>query len=301
MKFTGEPGKFRTASEDPPAFPVQEIAMLTLAQITDLHITSDKDRENKDRNERRLRMVLRAIHALKPRPHAIIASGDLVDRGEPEEYDELLKILADVEIPLYLGIGNHDRRASFRAAFPATPSDANGFIQYAVDFGAIRMVMLDTLDEGRDDGAFCKRRATSAKHLLNQGRRTPTIVVFHHPPIPSGIRWMDPDPDSEWILRLQKTLKGHKQILTGISGHVHRSYFGSFAGHPLSVGPATSIQLALDLTEVDMRMPDGREILVDEPPGYTLLVWNNGQLITHFCVAGEFESAVTYDVPFITG
>jgi Icc protein len=275
--------------------------MLTLAQITDLHITSDKDPLNKERNEARLRTVLRAIHDRKPRPVAIIASGDLVDRGEPEEYAELQKILKDVEIPLYLGVGNHDARAPFRAAFPNTPVNSDGFVQYTHDFEDIRIVMLDTLDEGKADGAFCKKRAAWTRRMLNKGRRTPTIVVLHHPPIPSGIRWMDPDPKSEWIQRLEKTLKGRKQVLTAISGHIHRAYYGMFAGHSLSVGPATSIQLTLNMTDVDMRVPDGREILVEEPPGYTLLTWDKGVFTTHFCVAGDFPPAVMYTVPFIQG
>jgi 3',5'-cyclic-AMP phosphodiesterase len=273
--------------------------MLTLAQITDLHITSDKDPLNKERNESRLRAVLRAIHERKPRPVAIIATGDLVDRGEPEEYEELKRVLADVELPIYFGLGNHDARVPFLAAFPDTPVDPDGFVQYAVEFEGLRVVMLDTLDEGHADGAFCKKRAAWAKKALGKARRTPTIVALHHPPVASGIRWMDPDPKSEWILRLDKTLRGWNQVLTTISGHVHRTYFGTFAGHTLSVGPATSIQLTLNLTEIDMQVPDGREILVEEPPGYTLLAWEDNVLTTHFCVAGDYPPAVMYTVPFL--
>ena len=44
-------------------------------------VTTDKDPLNQQRNEERLRQVMRAIHELRPRPVAIVASGDLVDRG----------------------------------------------------------------------------------------------------------------------------------------------------------------------------------------------------------------------------
>jgi 3',5'-cyclic AMP phosphodiesterase CpdA len=273
--------------------------MLTIAQITDLHVTTDKDPVNKERNEKRLRAVLRAIHDRRPRPVAIIATGDLVDRGEPEEYAELKKILDEVELPVYLGLGNHDSRAPFRSAFPSAAVDANGFVQFAVDLGGVRVVMLDTLDEGKSDGAFCEKRAQWLSTTLGQAAHTPTIVALHHPPIASGIRWMDPDPNSEWIARLKKTLLGRKQVLTAISGHVHRTFVGMFAGHSLSAGPATSIQLTLDLSEVNMRVPDGREILVEEPPGYTLLMWYRGELATHFCPVGSFPPAVKYTVPFV--
>ena len=49
---------------------------MTIAQITDLHVTTDRDPVNRWRNAERLNHVLKAIHALKPRPVAIIASGD---------------------------------------------------------------------------------------------------------------------------------------------------------------------------------------------------------------------------------
>lgn len=273
--------------------------MLTIAQITDLHITTDKDPVNKARNEERLRTVLKAIHAREPRPVAIIASGDLVDRGEPEEYLELRRIFQDVTIPLYLGVGNHDLRAPFHTAFPETPIDKNGFVQYAADLGGIRLVMCDTLDEGKNDGAFCRKRAQWLKQTLREDRRTPTIVALHHPPIISGIQWMDPEPNAPWILRLAKVLKNRKQVKTVICGHIHRAFHGMLAGQMISASPATSIQLTLNLTPVNMRVPDHREILVDEPPGYSLFMWEKGEFIVHVCVAGDFAPAVTYDVPFI--
>ena len=275
--------------------------MLTIAQITDMHITSGKDPLNKARNEERLRKVLKAIHALQPRPIAIVATGDLVDRGEPEEYMELRRILQDVQIPLYLGVGNHDLRAPFRTAFPETPVDENGFVQYAADLAGVRLVMVDSLDEGKNDGEFCRKRAQWLKKTLGQERRKPTIVAVHHPPIISGIHWMDSPPNAPWIERLAGVLKNRKQVKRVISGHVHRAFHGMLAGQLVSASPATSLQLTLNLTPVNMHVADHREILVDEPPGYSLHMWDQGEFITHVCVAGDYAGAVTYDVPFVQG
>jgi 3',5'-cyclic AMP phosphodiesterase CpdA len=277
----------------------QDAAMLTIAQITDLHVTSDKDPVNKKRNAKRLRAVLASIHALQPRPLAIIASGDLVDRGEPEEYAELRAILRDVEIPIHMGLGNHDKRAPFRAAYPEVPLDERGFVQYAADIGGLRLIMLDTLDEASGDGAFCDDRAAWLTRTLDAAPGIPTIIALHHPPILSGIQWMDPKPDDPWVLRLARALKGREQVLTAVCGHTHRAFHGVLAGHVFAAAPATSIQLTLNLTPVDMRIPDGREILVDEPPGYALLMWEQGALTTHTCIAGHYAPAVTYETPFI--
>lgn len=273
--------------------------MLTIAQITDLHVTTEKDPLNQQRNEDRLRQVMKAIHELRPRPVAIVASGDLVDRGEREEYLELERVMADCEIPIFYAIGNHDSREGFLSVFsgPGAQTDANGFVQYAVDFGPMRLVVCDSLD-GPNHGEYCEDRAAWLAATLDEAPDKPTAVVIHHPPIPSGIQWMDPDPTSPWIGRLAGVLKGREQVQTIVCGHLHRAFNGVFAGHVLSSAPATSIQLTLDLSEVDMFVPDGREILVEEPPAFQLLMCQHGSITTHVCQAGEYTPAVTYNFPF---
>ncbi|WP_397400104.1 phosphodiesterase [Phenylobacterium sp.] len=273
--------------------------MLTIAQITDLHITTDKDPLNQRRNEERLRQVMKTIHGLRPRPVAIIASGDLVDRGEVEEYLELKRLMADSEIQIYYALGNHDLRAPFLEVFsgPGAQTDPNGYVQYAVDFGCMRMVVCDTL-EGENHGDYDEARAAWLSATLDEAPERPTAVILHHPPIPSGIRWMDPNPQSPWLLRLAEVLTGRNQVKVLMCGHIHRAFCGLFAGHMVAAAPATSIQLTLDLTEVDMEVPDGREILVEEPPAFALLMSNGPDLTTHVCLAGEYTPAVTYNFPF---
>ncbi len=57
--------------------------------------------------------------------------------------------------------------------------------------------------------------------------------------------------------------------------------------------------LALDLSPIDLRVPDHRELLTERAPGFTLLMWDKGALAMHACPAGDFPAAVTYEVPFI--
>lgn len=274
---------------------------MTIAQITDLHVTTDKDPVNRWRNAERLNNVLKSIHALRPRPVAILASGDLVDRGEPEEYAELLELLRRVEIPIYFGVGNHDRRAPFLAALSArgVKTDPNGFVQYAVDLGDLRIVICDSLDEGHEGGAFCEDRAAWLAKTLDEAPDRPTVVALHHPPIVSGIRWMDPEPDAPWIQRLARVVRGREQVRAIVCGHVHRPFHGILAGRSVAVSPATSIQLTLDLTPVDMHHPDGREILLEEPAGFALIMAHDGQVNTHVCVAGDYAPAAAYTSPFV--
>jgi Icc protein len=276
--------------------------VLTIAQITDLHIMHANGSVDAKRNAERLRTVLAAIHALRPRPAAIIASGDLANVGTPDEYAALAEILSEAEIPLHLAVGNHDRRGPFLEAFSGLYArvDANGFAQYVVDVGEVRLVVCDTLDESEPQGAFCEVRAAWLADTLDVAPDRPTVVVIHHPPIPSGIQWMDPNPLSDWIVRLEGVLSSRPQVKVVLCGHMHRAYHGVFAGRPVSVASATALQLTLDLTPVDRRVADGRQILVGEPPGFSLVAWTGGTLITHHCVAGHFPDQITYDTPFDT-
>lgn len=271
--------------------------MLTIAQITDLHIATAAPRLG---NADRLRTVIAAIAALRPRPAAIFASGDLTETGSPEEYAVLAEILKGAPCPVYVGMGNHDLRAPLLDAFPApfTGVDDHGFVQYALDVGDLRVVMGDTALEGRAEGYFCEARTAWLARTLDAAPARPTIVFLHHPPIPSGIQWMDPPFEATGRGRLNDVLRGRSQVRAVVCGHVHRAFHGPFAGHTVSVSSATALQLTLDLTPIDMRVADGREILRGEPPGFALLAWDGERLTTHNCVAGPFPNPVTYDRPF---
>ncbi len=277
--------------------------MLTIAQITDLHITASDDVEAPNRSVDRLRQVLDSIHRLQPRPVAILATGDLADNAALAEYRALQSELTSVEPPIYFAMGNHDARAPFLEVFAGScaPTDENGFVQYAIDFDDLKVVVCDTLNDGFHDGGFCELRAGWLARTLDAAPDTPTLVVMHHPPVQSGVRWMDPDPGSAWIARAQAVLTGRDQVQGVICGHLHRAFTTRFAGHPLMAAPATSVQLTLNLSPIDLRTPDGREILVSEPPGYLLHMWDEGRLTSHVAVAGNFPSAATYQRPFLDG
>jgi 3',5'-cyclic AMP phosphodiesterase CpdA len=278
--------------------------MLTLAQITDIHICTARDGARKDRAEARLRQTLRAIMALRPRPVGIVASGDLTETGDPDAYADFWAIVRqETDLPVYPGLGNHDLRAQFIAA-SAWPADrlAQGFVQYVVDLPeGLRLVMCDTLEEGLAGGGFCAARAGWLIRTLAREPARPTVVALHHPPIASGIQWMDPAPDEAWIARLGQALSGQAQVLALMCGHLHRPFTSRFAGKMVTVAAATDIQLTLDLTHVDLQQPDGREILLEEPPGYALHMWREGQWTTHFCLAGPYPPAVMYNFPFRKG
>ena len=88
-----------------------------------------------------------------------IFTGDLAHKGEMPAYEALKRELDKLAIPYHLMVGNHDDRANFRATFPATPVDGDGFIQYTFEMGeGVRAICLDTNEPGKPWGSFCATR-----------------------------------------------------------------------------------------------------------------------------------------------
>src|SRR3546814_16408944 len=91
--------------------------------------------------------------------------------------------------PVWPSVGNHDLRDNFHAHFPGF-DDGAGFVQYAIELPELRLVTIDTLEEGRHGGAFCAARAAWLDAELAKDAAKPTYIVMHHPPVESGIEWM---------------------------------------------------------------------------------------------------------------
>jgi 3',5'-cyclic AMP phosphodiesterase CpdA len=254
---------------------------MLIAQITDLHIGFSGDRPDEP-NLLRLERVIDALAALTPAPDLLIASGDLTEHGDEASYRRLERALLRLPFPIHYALGNHDRRASFRSAIPNAP-DADGFIQYVIESGPLRILVLDTLDEGRHGGAFCTVRAQWLADRLAEQPDRPTIIILHHPPVEVGIAWMDPDPAERWIALLTETIGNRPNIVGFLTGHVHRPISLPWMGHALIVCPSSAPEVGLDFTPSDPDFPEqGHLTILKGEPGFAIHHWTGERLITHF-------------------
>ena len=268
---------------------------ILVAQVTDLHIGFDRDNPH-ELNVRRLNLVIDQLNAMRPKPSLLLVTGDLVERGDDlDAYRHMVALVARWEGPLLWAIGNHDSREGFRSVLPNVPTDEHGFIQYELDHGGVRWIVVDTLDSGRHGGMICEDRAAWLKRRLKQRKDVPTIIVLHHPPVDTGIDWMSALDCEAWVQRLEEIVKPAKQVVGMIAGHVHRPIATSFAGKPLAVCASTAPWVALDLDDIDPKDPDGRPLILADPPAFALHYWNGQRLLTHFDIAGPHQVLATYD------
>ncbi|MCG6883224.1 MAG: metallophosphoesterase, partial [Silicimonas sp.] len=122
----------------------------------------------------------------------VLVTGDISDDGSPDSYSLARRELERLGLPLLVIPGNHDAREPMRAAFadlPEMPSE--GLIDWSAEVGDTVVIGLDTLVDGQGGG---KLRPESVGHLsdaLAAAGQCPVVVALHHPPLRTGIGFMD--------------------------------------------------------------------------------------------------------------
>ena len=254
---------------------------MLIAQMTDIHIGFAPDEKPEEFNRLRFRATLARILDAPNRPDMLVLSGDITDHGDRHSFERTAELLAECPFPIWPMVGNHDTRAELLNAFPQVRAD-DGFVHYVLEQNGLRIVLLDTLEEGRHGGAFCERRQAWLEARLDEAPETPTLIFMHHPPVVSGIEWMDPGADEAWVQRLAAALRGREQVLAIHCGHLHRPLAASFEGIPLCVTPSVAPLVAMDLRAIDPDVPDQRDLITTEAPGYALHRWDGTSLVTHY-------------------
>ncbi|WP_394826039.1 phosphodiesterase [Pendulispora albinea] len=257
---------------------------MLLAQISDFHVGKlGSSIDTEYRTSEHLRRAVEHINRLAPRPDVVLCTGDLVDEGSTEEYARLVALLAELTMPFYVVPGNHDHRENLRAAFGGRGYlPAEGFLQYTVDLGELRLIALDTHVPGAPGGLLCAERLAWLDARLGEEPQRATVVMQHHPPFRSGISYID-TMGLEGIEGFTEVVARHPQVERVLCGHLHRPIVRRVAGTVAMTCPSTSHQLELDLRE------PGRLALVDEPPVCLLHVFREGLgLITHSSYMRDF-------------
>ncbi|WP_209348481.1 phosphodiesterase [Pontixanthobacter sp. CEM42] len=268
---------------------------MLIAQMTDIHIGFDPAAKPEELNRIRFRMTLDRLLNGPNQADMLVLTGDLTDHGDKDSFEKTAELLEACPMPIYSIVGNHDTREGLLHAFPDTPVDADGFIQYAVEQDGLRILFLDSLEEGRHGGAFCEKRAAWLSAELNAHPETPTLIFMHHPPVVSGIGWMDPGADEPWMLRFAEAIRGHDQVRAIHCGHLHRQINATVEGKLLSVTPSVAPLVAMDLRPIDPETPDNRDLITTESPTYALHRWDNGELVTHYERVWDWQVLAKYD------
>lgn len=249
---------------------------MLIAQVTDLHLHADPAHPNLARFHR----VLDHLLSLQPLPALLVLSGDLADDGAEASYRHLETALARWPGPVRLALGNHDDRRHYRAVF-GDSHFAGDFVHGRGAVDGLEVLVLDSVEAGRNGGAFCEARAGWLRATLRDIGTAPVLVFLHHPPVDVGIPWIDPGAGQEWIARLDGALQGAN--LAGIcAGHVHLGGVFRWQGRTVVTCPSSSSDLSLAFAPMDAAQPDGRPLVEQGEPAFALHRWQDGGLATLF-------------------
>ena len=237
--------------------------MTTILQITDTHIVRDgalvSDRLDTAaalaRSIDRIQSVRNQIGAID----VVLISGDLSDDGSAQSYERFKTLLAPLDLPLLVILGNHDVRAPMRAAF-AGQFKQDGPLDWVTQVGDLRIIGLDTLVEKSGKGTLCAQSLVFLKTALAEGNDTPTLLSLHHPPFRSVINFMD---NIGLTIRaaFSDVVSDHTGPLRIVCGHIHSMIVTDVEGHIAISAPSPWSTFAynrrIDATVGFMALEDG--------------------------------------------
>ena len=216
---------------------------MLIAQISDTHILADGAAA--ERRAAALERAIRHLNDMRPAPLAVVHTGDIAHTGRPREYEAAKHQLAKLTVPLVLALGNRDDRAEARAAFGDLDGRLAGspFVQYAVDLGPVRVLVLDTAAERHGLGEACAARQQDAERRL-AALKPPIVVALHHPPAPMpslhGATQFRDQAEAEALTRILARSPG---VIGIIAGHIHREDVAPVGATHLTTAPSLAVDL----------------------------------------------------------
>jgi 3',5'-cyclic-AMP phosphodiesterase len=239
-------------------------AATALAQLSDPHVDVGR---GDTAAAKALAAAVRGVLDLRPRPDAVLVSGDLVNTAGARQYERVRELLAPLPMPVYVMAGNHDDRDALREYF-ALAGGSTGAVgrpfRYSLRVGGLRLIVCDSTIPGHEEGSFDAERREWLARELSADPETPTIVALHHPPLLTGMPAFDeiglPESDR---LALGGLLAESPQVVRVVCGHIHRAIFDTVGGRGVVVCPSTHLQSALEIGTTELR-------LTTEPPGFAV-------------------------------
>lgn len=222
----------------------------------------------------RLRAAVESVRRLPDVLDALLMSGDLADNAADGEYELVRELLAQLGVPVYVVPGNHDHRDALRRHFDLPGAEGTP-VQYAVDLGPLRLVVLDSTRPGEDRGELDAERLSWLDTELARAPDRLTLLALHHPPVSTGIAAWDeiglPAGDRR---ALGDVLERHPQVRRIVAGHVHRTLTAELAGRAVLAVPSTYIQTRLSFNSAEIET-------AAEPPGFAVHALLDGELASH--------------------
>ena len=209
-----------------------------IIQITDLHLNKSKELiVNGVNTYNSANSVLDRIKEDESDADCMILSGDLSNDYSRESYNNLMMLLKDFKLPIYLMSGNHDSPALLKEL-----SNTNNL--HFTNFNAFNnwgVFMFNTKKENSPNGILHEDELQCFDAVLHNSLYENIIVFLHHHPVLIGSTSMDTMVIENADLLLNR-IKNSEKIRAVCWGHVHTEYYQTIGSVELFSTPSTCYQ-----------------------------------------------------------
>lgn len=201
---------------------------MIVAQASDIHAAPDND------NLTRFDRALSWLTALEL--DALVLSGDLIDDGWVQGYEEIAVRLRGLRCPVLLLPGNSDDRNAMWEAFPERVGAVadHAAMHFVAQIGDLRLIGIDTCLSDTSAGNVGEHVSWLEAALMQAGTDA-SLVFAHHHLVGSGIEPMDASMALGVPLLRDMLRRCARRPLAFSTGHVHRAMTGMLAGVPVHV------------------------------------------------------------------
>lgn len=225
---------------------------MLIAQISDPHVTAEEVRaDGRPSTAELMRRAVAHLLALPAPPDVVLVTGDCTDHGSAGEFARFRDLLRPLTMPVYTIPGNHDDRERMRAEFgPQGSRPMDEFVQYVVENRPVRLIALDTVVPGHDEGLLCEARLSWLDERLAEAPDRPTLVFMHHPPFATGLDVLD-RLGLAGVEEFGAIIARHPQVERIVAGHIHCGLQRRFHGTLAMTCTSTALQIRIDHARAD--------------------------------------------------
>ena len=227
---------------------------MRIIQISDSHISHDHPQRTTD-----LGTCIEHINNEKIQPDLVVHTGDISHNGLEEEYRTAREQLDRLHTPYCVLAGNKDKRQVLSSVF--SDNDYleldNVFIQYTIEYSALRVIVLDTVCDSDNRGELCNTRLQQIDNMLSLDQSKPAVIFMHHSPF-AVVEIPQPEQFVQWkeVERFESILSRYENVDSIFCGHVHRNVEGTLGHLPVSVLSCLATDLRKGkLSEYDKTRP----------------------------------------------
>lgn len=227
------------------------------------------------------------------RPDALVLTGDVADRGEPDAYRRIRGIVETAAerwgAAVIWVMGNHDKRSAFRTELLGEDS-SDAPVDRVHDVAGLRIIVLDTSVPGYHHGELSDAQLAWLGDRLRDPAPHGTLLALHHPPIPTPLPLMSL-LELRGQARLADVVAG-SDIRGILGGHLHYATSGLFAGIPVSVAAATCYTMDLSAPARELSGVNGGQAM-------NLVHVYADQVVHSQVPLGDFPTATSFPAGFL--